>query len=187
MTFRLIKGLFRVCIEKKKSFCEFFRKNFRIFSFIFWNFRFYREISLQSVFLKNAEFSRSKKCEKSTFLRKFIKKGKNTAWIYMVFMEFFSKFCFAFIFFASFIFEKKCEISRKSHDDLPYTAYWVFYLLTFSLWRHGHTKWILICHKLKIYKYYISHIGKKRTNGCSVKSMGFRWFFGPTGTLKEKN
>ena len=120
-------------------------------------------------------------CENSS------KKEKNTAWIYMVFMEFFSKFCFAFIFFASFIFEKKCEISRKSHDDLPYTVYWVFHSLSVSLWRHGHTKWILICHKLKIYKYYISHIGKKRTNGCSVKSMGFRWFFGPTGTLKEKN
>ena len=36
------------------------------------------------------------------------------------------------------------------------------------------------------WQYYINHIGKKRTNGCSVKSMVYRGFLGPNGYFKRK-
>ena len=92
MTFRLIKGLFRVCIEMKKSFCEFFAKIFSFFRLSFEifvlivKFRFNLFFKKMQNFrnIRNAKISRKKynimkKFEiykKAKFLRKFIKKRK---------------------------------------------------------------------------------------------------------------
>ena len=122
MTFRLIKGLFRVCIEMKKSFCEFFAKIFSFFRLSFEifvlivKFRFNLFFKKMQNFrnIRNAKISRKKDnimkkfeiYKKVIFLRKFIKKNKYSLSLYG-FMEFFAKFCFAFVFFTSFIFSKK--------------------------------------------------------------------------------